>query len=473
MMIAEAIHLSLVAAVGLAFVNYAFSRVFSRRDPSQSRFYLLVSLGWVANSVYLGFAAQRVEPGSYTHFETITVFSINIVSYIFFLFAAKWQLKQHLRHYIPPGLVYTFTVLVAAIPFVSLVFPRYLPLLIVGPILLGVVAITVIAVNYKMHLDEIHFRVARNARMALVYSMYAYGALQFLAFFAPPYWNSGLPRWLPYLLGAILKAVHMIGMISYGEHLIAEYEGDATRLRERGNELTHAHNTKRMVSLLAHELNAEILQLRLIAERQAKLPGHDGTSGAIIPLVEHVNSVITGFLVWYRQSDPRSRESVATVFHVNHVCDAAVLGVKIFLRHGDRIRRQYAANTRVRAGETEVYQALRNVIKNAVEAVELKWGGTKQSGIINIETEVVTDTTGSNVRVTVEDNGSGVPIDLRAKIFQDGFSTKGTEGRGHGLAVAKQFVQRWNGRITVGDATIGGAKFVLLFPHADSIGGKT
>lgn len=66
--------------------------------------------------------------------------------------------------------------------------------------------------------------------------------------------------------------------------------------------------------------------------------------------------------------------------------------------------------------------------------------------VLNISTEKKKDL----VLITIRDNGSGIPDDLREKIFNPFFTTKPTdEGTGLGLALCNDIVQKHGGEITV------------------------
>jgi PAS domain S-box-containing protein len=67
------------------------------------------------------------------------------------------------------------------------------------------------------------------------------------------------------------------------------------------------------------------------------------------------------------------------------------------------------------------------------------------------------------LRVTVEDNGPGVPPDVREKLFDPFFSTK-SGGMGLGLAITRRVVEAHGGRIIAGDGEAGGAAFVMTIP---------
>src|SRR5205085_2844459 len=66
--------------------------------------------------------------------------------------------------------------------------------------------------------------------------------------------------------------------------------------------------------------------------------------------------------------------------------------------------------------------------------------------------------------VEVEDNGPGVPKELRAKIFEPFFSTKGDSGNGLGLWISSEIARMHGGALSVARGTSGGALFRLELP---------
>jgi len=67
-------------------------------------------------------------------------------------------------------------------------------------------------------------------------------------------------------------------------------------------------------------------------------------------------------------------------------------------------------------------------------------------------------------RISVVDDGPGIPSDIAAKIFQPLFTTK-TKGTGLGLAVVASVVERHKGSIAVESEPGQGAKFVIELPQ--------
>ena len=86
--------------------------------------------------------------------------------------------------------------------------------------------------------------------------------------------------------------------------------------------------------------------------------------------------------------------------------------------------------------EAQLRQALLNLLRNAREA--MPDGGP-------IEVRVAAE--GMSVVVDVDDRGGGIPEDIRARVFDPFFSTKG-EGTGLGLAITRHIVEAHGGSVT-------------------------
>jgi two-component system, sporulation sensor kinase E len=119
-----------------------------------------------------------------------------------------------------------------------------------------------------------------------------------------------------------------------------------------------------------------------------------------------------------------------------------------------------------------MHQALMNLMGNAIEAVEPKKGAvTVRAGYL-APTKGSAGRNGNNraeLRISIYDNGPGIPRDKHAQIFEPFFSTKGLRGTGLGLAVTKRIIEEHAGRIEL-DSDVGrGATFTIVLP-ADQAG---
>ena len=110
----------------------------------------------------------------------------------------------------------------------------------------------------------------------------------------------------------------------------------------------------------------------------------------------------------------------------------------------------------IQVNSAEIEQVILNLLNNAIQA--LAKSGTLQRRIAIEATKV-----GEAVRLSVSDNGPGVPADFKSHLFELLSTTKQT-GMGLGLWLCKHIVTRYSGSIHHEDAIGGGAKFVVEFP---------
>jgi two-component system nitrogen regulation sensor histidine kinase NtrY len=102
----------------------------------------------------------------------------------------------------------------------------------------------------------------------------------------------------------------------------------------------------------------------------------------------------------------------------------------------------------------QIKQALVNLIDNAVTAV-------RRAGTVTITLSY--DAENGLVRIKVADNGMGIPLQNRSRLFEPNFSTK-KSGMGLGLTIVNSIVTDHNGMIRVQDNLPKGAKFVIELP---------
>jgi len=99
-------------------------------------------------------------------------------------------------------------------------------------------------------------------------------------------------------------------------------------------------------------------------------------------------------------------------------------------------------------------QVLINLLRNAAQA-------TGPGGTVRLRVGVG----GQEACLEVEDDGPGVPANLRDRIFEPFFSTKGADGLGLGLDIARQTVRRHGGELRLVDGVGPGAAFRLSLPR--------
>ena len=111
------------------------------------------------------------------------------------------------------------------------------------------------------------------------------------------------------------------------------------------------------------------------------------------------------------------------------------------------------ADTTLRMDEGDFMEVMGNLLDNAG-----KWCRHQ----VRISTEVNT----SHIKISIEDDGPGIPTEVRQAILQRGQRADSKiPGQGIGLAVVVDIVSAYKGNLSVGESSLGGACFTIEFPR--------
>jgi PAS domain S-box-containing protein len=127
-----------------------------------------------------------------------------------------------------------------------------------------------------------------------------------------------------------------------------------------------------------------------------------------------------------------------------------------------RVERQFGSLPEVMCNVGELNQVFLNLIVNAAHAIQ-ESGKDAATGVIVVSTEATDD----SVRISIGDNGCGIPDEYRERIFDPFFTTKEVgKGTGQGLSITRSIVERHAGRIDVQSERGAGTTFTLTLPIA-------
>jgi two-component system, NtrC family, sensor histidine kinase HydH len=104
-------------------------------------------------------------------------------------------------------------------------------------------------------------------------------------------------------------------------------------------------------------------------------------------------------------------------------------------------------------------QAILNLARNAAEAVSEIPGG----GRVRIRGEIDHSGITQGQRISIADNGAGIPPESMARIFMPFYTTK-ANGTGLGLAVVQKIVVQHGGTVEARNQSQGGAEFIVWLP---------
>ncbi|WP_344711113.1 hybrid sensor histidine kinase/response regulator [Sphingomonas humi] len=236
--------------------------------------------------------------------------------------------------------------------------------------------------------------------------------------------------------------------------------GQAELARSR-EALHQAEKLTALGSLLAgvsHELNNPLsivtTQASLLEELVEGTPAAD-RAFKVRRAAERCSRIVQTFLAMARQKAPERRE-----VRVGEVARAAFELVEYQLRTGGvETAFEVAPDLPpISADPDQLHQVLVNLLINAQQALQDRAGQRRM--ILRVARA------GSDaIRIEVEDNGPGVPQDIRSRIFEPFFSTKpqGT-GTGVGLSFSQGLVEAHGGRLDLFDGREGGACFRITLP---------
>jgi len=167
---------------------------------------------------------------------------------------------------------------------------------------------------------------------------------------------------------------------------------------------------------------------------------------------ESLSQVVTNFL-----SFARPAELALSRVDVQGICERAADEIRADVKalggsvavHGD-----FGV---VDGDEVLLRQAFSNLLRNALEAC-VAAHATPDIAIL-----AETDVAQKLQRIAVNDNGSGIPVQLRERIFRPFFTSK-RNGTGLGLALVQKIIVFHNGRITATASPSGGASLQITLP---------
>ncbi len=116
------------------------------------------------------------------------------------------------------------------------------------------------------------------------------------------------------------------------------------------------------------------------------------------------------------------------------------------------------------ADQGQINQVIHNLVLNALQAMPHGGNIWIRARNVNLDKEdSIPLLPGRYVRIDVEDEGSGIPIDILERIFDPYFSTKDT-GNGLGLASCYSIIKHHNGHISVSSDVGKGTIFSVYLP---------
>jgi signal transduction histidine kinase len=112
---------------------------------------------------------------------------------------------------------------------------------------------------------------------------------------------------------------------------------------------------------------------------------------------------------------------------------------------GVEVERKYSYEGVVTGSPGELRQVFSNLIVNAMDALAT----TGDRLVLRVRRARRWDTGEQGVRVSIIDNGPGIPPEQRQQLFQAFYTTKGEQGTGIGLWISRTIVKKHGGTLRI------------------------
>jgi two-component system C4-dicarboxylate transport sensor histidine kinase DctB len=243
---------------------------------------------------------------------------------------------------------------------------------------------------------------------------------------------------------------------------IAERAAAETRARRLRDELAQANRLSILGQVsagIAHEINQPLAAIRTYAETGGRLldAGQPAESRAnlreIVSITDRIGAIIQTLRGFARRGSGEIRP-----IEVAAAIDSALALLAGRIRDAGVaiVRGPLPPGVRVTAGRIRLEQILVNLLQNALDAVRDVADPT-----ITLTVAATPDT----VRITVADNGAGVPQAIRDQLFIP-FTTTKPQGLGLGLVISSDLAREFSGALGIEPAgPAPGAAFTLAIPR--------
>jgi two-component system nitrogen regulation sensor histidine kinase NtrY len=219
---------------------------------------------------------------------------------------------------------------------------------------------------------------------------------------------------------------------------------------------------------LAHEIKNPLTPIQLSAERLRRqfsgAPPNaraliDECTSTIVTEVDSLKQLVDEFAQFARMPAPK-----AVPTDLNAVLSEA-LGLYSGLFKDIVLESRFAQSLPlVRIDAEQIRRVVINLVDNAVEALGGAAAGKRPDGSSpSIQVSTQHDPVGGVVRITVNDNGPGIPPEDREKLFLPYYSTK-RRGSGLGLAIVRRIIAEHGGAIDVAENVPSGTIFSIDLP---------
>jgi two-component system sensor kinase FixL len=248
--------------------------------------------------------------------------------------------------------------------------------------------------------------------------------------------------------------------------VVTERRRAELRLQRQTAELAHMSRVTmlgEMATAVAHELNQPMTAMRaytraaerLLSGPEPKLTDAEQAMHAAVGQADHAAAIVRRLRDFMRKGQMR-RSTVEIAATIEAACaflrrEASLAGIEL------RVDCEPGLPT-VQGDRVQLQQVLVNLIRNALDAVQ---AAGRPAGGVQVDAKLAAG--GSEVAIAVRDTGTGIPVQLRDKLFEP-FATTKPDGIGLGLSISRTIVAAHGGALRLVMTGPEGSEFRFTLP---------
>ncbi|MEE9200820.1 MAG: ATP-binding protein, partial [Candidatus Brocadiales bacterium] len=261
--------------------------------------------------------------------------------------------------------------------------------------------------------------------------------------------------------------VHILSMFARSAALAIENAETYKELEDKMRQLTETQDRLlraerlaaigEMASYVAHEIRNPLVTIGGFARSIERLRKDDesinASSRIIVQEVARLEKILDNIRDFSKPAEPRK-----TRVHLNKLMEDTLELTMGYLREmGIAVQKDLEQDLpEVFVDPAQMKQVFLNLMKNAAESMS-------EGGILTIKTYMEEE----SIKIDFCDTGTGVPSEIKEKLFKPFFTTK-AGGSGVGLVISQKIIDDHEGRLNVTSAEGQGSVFSILLPGLDT-----
>lgn len=239
--------------------------------------------------------------------------------------------------------------------------------------------------------------------------------------------------------------------------LVKSYNKMILQIQDQKERLAHSAKEsawREMAKQVAHEVKNPLTPMKLTIQNFERK--FDPTDPSITEKVKKLSTTlisqidtITAVADAFSQFEQLPQKNDET-FHLKE----EILNIIQIFNDKNIFIHAFPSDIMIHMDKTYLNRMIVNLITNAQQAKS-----EDRPLIINIDIEKIN----KNVKISVEDNGIGIPEGMFEKIFEPNFTSK-SSGKGLGLSMINKMVKEYNGEISLKSEVGKGSRFTIKLP---------